>query len=308
MKTITKQLIFILFILFLGQSCATNKGCIKQKRCNTNCTETNVCKAKKCKTKKCKSKKGKSAKHQSQKVKAKNEYDKTIQSNPDLSVIAAHSLEIAELRSQIQYLEERLNNAAIPQNQERDEFKYSKKIVLDNGTTLIGNITHQDNYWLQIETKIGVLSVDVNSITQIVDATPSVMDVEIDNNLLEIPADDYIQKQQDQLAAEVVLSSELFETRDGAYNTMISGEVQNKGMKRADFSKITFTVYKNENYNTTTKDYTVFIEGSTVAFEHGAVSNSSLYPNETGSFSVMIPSDFGPFISYSYRIDWETYE
>ena len=68
------------------------------------------------------------------------------------------------------------------------------------------------------------------------------------------------------------------------------------------------TKVKNQNYNTTTKDYTVFVDGSTVAFEHGAVSTSSLYPNETGSFAVMIPSDFGPFISYSYRIDWEAYE
>ena len=313
MKTITKQLVFVLLIVFLGQNCAANKGNIKQKRCHTSCTESKnceskKCKSKKCKSKKCKSKKCKSEQYQSQKVRANNEYGKIIESNPDLSVLAAHSLEISELRSQIQYLEERLNNAELPQGQERTDFKYSKKVILDNGTTLIGNITHQDNYWLQIETKIGVLSVDVNSIVQIIDATPSVMDVTLDNTLLEIPSDEYIHKQQDQLAAEIVLSSELFETRDGAYNTMISGEVENKGMKRADFVKITFTVYKNENYNTATKDYTVFIEGSTVAFEHGAVSNSSLYPNETGSFSVMIPSDFGPFISYSYRIDWEAYE
>ena len=308
MKTITKQLIFILLIVFLGQSCAANQGCTKQKRCKTNCTEKNGCKAKKCKTKKCKTKKCKSKKCKSQKIKANNDYGTTIHANPDLSVTAAHSLEIAELRSQIQYLEERLNNVSIPHNQERDEFKYSKKVILDNGTTLMGNITHQDNYWLQIETKIGVLSVDVNSIVKIVDATPSVMDVDLDGNLLEIPADEYVKEQQDDLAAEVLLSSEIFETRDEAYNTMISGEVQNRGMKRADFVKITFTVYKNQNYNTTTKDYTVFVDGSTVAFEHGAVSNSSLYPNETGSFAVMIPSDFGPFISYSYRIDWEAYE
>ena len=32
------------------------------------------------------------------------------------------------------------------------------------------------------------------------------------------------------------------------------------------------------------------VEGSTVAFEHGSVSSSSLYPNETANFSVMIPS------------------
>ena len=314
MKTITKQLVFVLLILFLGQNCAANKGCTKQKRCDTNCTAADKCKSKKCKSKKCKSKKCKSKRYkskqyQSQKIKANNSIRQTIQPNPDLSVVAAHSLEIAELRSQIQYLEEKLNNAGeAPQGQNHNEFKYSKKVILNNGTTLIGNITHQDNSWVQIDTKIGVLSIDVNSIVRIVDAIPSAIDIDIDNSLLEIPVDDYTQEQKNELSAVVILSSDLFETRDEAYNTMISGEVQNTGMKRADFAKITFTVYKNENYNTTTKDYTVFIDGTTVAFEHGAISNSSLYPSETGSFSVVIPSDFGPFISYSYRIDWETYE
>ena len=146
MKTITKQLIFVLLILFFGQNCAANKGCTKQERCNTSCTDTDQCKSKKCKSKKCKSKQ-----YQSQKIKANNNTGQMIQSNPDLSIVAAHSLEIAELRSQIQYLEERLNNAEIPQGQAHDNFKYTKKIVLDNGTTLIGNITHQDNYWVQIE-------------------------------------------------------------------------------------------------------------------------------------------------------------
>ena len=172
----------------------------------------------------------------------------------------------------------------------------------------MGNIIAKDEYWVQIETKIGVLSIASNSIVRIIDAMPATQDLELNDALLEIPVDNYVDKQEDSSDARVVLSSELFETRDNAYNTMISGEVQNQGMKRADFVKITFTVYKNQNYNTTTKDYTVFVEGSTVAFEHGSVSSSSLYPNETANFSVMIPSDFGPFISYSYRIDWELYE
>ena len=117
LKTITKQLIFILLIVFLGQSCAANQGCTKQKRCKTNCTEKNGCKAKKCKTKKCKTKKCKSKKCKSQKIKANNDYGTTIHANPDLSVTAAHSLEIAELRSQIQYLEELflILNLLIPQ-------------------------------------------------------------------------------------------------------------------------------------------------------------------------------------------------
>ena len=304
LKTIIKQLIFVLLVLFIGQNCAANKGCATSKRCGQSCTTESQCKSKRCKARE----------YRSQKIIAKNNQHprifKKANSNPDLSLVAAHSLEIAELRSQIQYLEERLNAYEGPQkNHNYSQGAYSKKIVLNNGTTLLGNIIYQDDYWIQVETTIGTLSLDVNSVVRIIDATASVIDVGLDNTLLEIPVEDYVQEQQNDInIAEVVLLGELFETRDEAYNTMISGEVQNTGMKRADFVKITFTIYKNQNYNTTTKDYTVFVEGSTVAFEHGAVSHSSLYPNETGTFSVLIPSDFGPFISYSYRIDWETYE
>ena len=308
MKTITKQLIFVLLVLFMGQNCAASKGCVKHNKCKQTCTTEDRSKCKKCKFKKCKSQRCKSKQYKSQKIHATTNKKTTFKNNADLSAVAANSLEIAQLRSQIQYLEEKINDLGTPQTAQNNPTIFSKKIVLDNGTTLIGNIIYRDNYWIQIETTIGTLSVDVNSIVRIVDLVPSTADVEFSDTLLELENNNYAQDQKEDMNAEVVLSGEIFETRDDAYNTMISGEVQNKGTKRADFAKITFTVYKNQNYNTTTKDYTVFIEGSTVAFEHGAVSSSSLYPNETGFFSVLIPSDFGPFISYSHRIDWETYE
>ena len=43
-------------------------------------------------------------------------------------------------------------------------------------------------------------------------------------------------------------------------------------------------------------------------FANDIASNSSLKPNEIGSFRLVIPSDFGSFISYSYSIDWEQYD
>ena len=84
--------------------------------------------------------------------------------------------------------------------------------------------------------------------------------------------------------------------------------MKNIGQKRADFIKITFTIYKDQKHNSLTKEYTAFITGSAVSFESNIVSNSSLNSNEAGVFSIVIPSSFGPFLSYSYRLDWEQYE
>ena len=86
------------------------------------------------------------------------------------------------------------------------------------------------------------------------------------------------------------------------------GQVKNIGGKQADFIKINFTIYKDRNSTDKPKEYTVFIEGSTQMFANDIASNSSLKPNEIGSFKLVIPSDFGSFISYSYNIDWEQYD
>ena len=91
-------------------------------------------------------------------------------------------------------------------------------------------------------------------------------------------------------------------------NTILSGQVQNIGKKRADFAKITFTIYKDQTQQASKKDYTTFVAGSMVTFNQNTTSNSSLYPSEVGLFSVVIPKDFGAFVSYSYYIDWEEYE
>ena len=96
--------------------------------------------------------------------------------------------------------------------------------------------------------------------------------------------------------------------KDSSNNTILSGQVQNVGEKRADFSKITFTIYKDQTQQSSKKEYTAFVLGSMVTFNANSNSNSSLYPSEVGTFSVTIPNDFGPFMSYSYYIDWEEYE
>ena len=109
-------------------------------------------------------------------------------------------------------------------------------------------------------------------------------------------------------SAEVVLFGDFLENQDEKKNTILSGQVKNIGTKQADFIKINFTIYKDKSSMKKPKEYTVFISGSSQKFDNNVVSDASLMPNEIGSFRLIIPNDFGPFISYSYSIDWEQYD
>mgnify|MGYP001340064737 FL=1 len=175
---------------------------------------------------------------------------------------------------------------------------------------LYGNITFQDDDIVQLETLIGALAIEKNTIIRVVDQAISVLDEE--DKMIELNAqnaiDDSMESSNNQFSAEVVLLGDFKEEKDDNQNTLLSGQVKNIGSKRADFSKITFTIYRNQSYDSMPVEYTAFINGSSVVFDNNAMSTSSLYSDEVGNFTLVIPSDFGPFVSYTYRIDWEEYE
>ena len=43
-------------------------------------------------------------------------------------------------------------------------------------------------------------------------------------------------------------------------------------------------------------------------FGGGITANSSVLPGAAASFELIIPASFGPFIGYSYDIDWDEYK
>ena len=189
---------------------------------------------------------------------------------------------------------------------------YEKKIILNNGTVLFGTIVFQDDYMIQAETLIGTLSLDKQSIIRVVDRSVmpviSSEDEMIKLNLTSDNNSSIDDNKSYNQSAKVILLGDFLETKDENNNIILSGQVQNIGSKRADFSKITFTIFKDQMQGSSNKEYTAFVSGSSVSFDINATSNSSLYPDEIGVFSVLIPSDFGPFLSYEYYIDWEEYE
>tara|TARA_B100001769_G_C22067943_1_gene574659 strand:- start:563 stop:1411 length:849 start_codon:yes stop_codon:yes gene_type:complete len=219
--------------------------------------------------------------------------------------------ETNSLIARVKYLEELLNSyQAQSMALENPTLFFNKKILLTNGSMLYGNITYQDDLIVQLETLIGTLAIEKNTIMRVVDQSATLIDK--DDSIIELNAQNEIDEQVDgmtnQHSAEVILLGDFQETKDENQNTVLSGQVKNIGSKRADFAKITFTIYRNQSYDSMPVDYTSFINGSSVSFEANAMSTSSLYNDEIGDFSLIIPSDFGPFVSYTYRIDWEEYE
>ena len=219
--------------------------------------------------------------------------------------------EMNSLTARVKYLEELLNSyQAQSMALENPTLFFNKKILLTNGSMLYGNITYQDDLIVQLETLIGTLAVEKNTIMRVVDQSATLIDQ--DDSLIELNVQNEIEQQVDDIknqhSAEVILLGDFQETKDENQNTILSGQVKNIGFRRADFAKITFTIYRNQSYDSMPVEYTSFINGSSVSFEENAMSTSSLYNDEVGDFSLIIPSDFGPFVSYTYRIDWEEYE
>jgi len=218
---------------------------------------------------------------------------------------------INNLSARIQYLEELLNSyQAQSLALENPMSFFNKKVLLTNGSMLYGNITYQDDTIIQLETLIGALAIEKNTIIRVVDQAVSVLDK--DDQFIELNTENNIEENidnmQNQHSAEVVLLGDFKEEKDENQNTILSGQVKNIGLKRADFAKITFTIYRHQSYDSMPVEYTAFINGSSVSFDSNAISTSSLFKEEVGDFSLVIPSDFGSFVSYTYRIDWEEYE
>ena len=269
----------ILLLAFLVQNCAANKKIIKSKP----------------------------------QPSALVQQSRSTMNNKDLSLLDMHTAEIKMLNKRIKELE----NMVISFQDSTVLFAeplamYEKKIILNNGTVLFGTIVFQDDYMIQAETLIGTLSLDKQSIIRVVDRSVmpviSSEDEMIELNLTSDNNSSIDDNKSYNQSAKVILLGDFLETKDENNNIILSGQVQNIGSKRADFSKITFTIFKDQMQGSSNKEYTAFVSGSSVSFDINATSNSSLYPDEIGVFSVLIPSDFGPFLSYEYYIDWEEYE
>jgi len=225
-------------------------------------------------------------------------------------LIQNNSTDIEELVAKINYLQETIYSYQTGEALWKEPLSmYQKKIILNNGTTFYGNIAYQDQEAIHIETLIGTLALERNSIIRVIDHNVSL--VNYDSNLENFNLTKHTDTDDPNaysLAAKVVLLGDFIEKKDENDNVLLTGQVKNIGSKRADFTSITFTIYSENIKEKDNEEVTAFVSGSSINFSNGITSNSSLNNNEVGLFSVLIPKHLIPFSSYTYDIDWEQYD
>ena len=222
-------------------------------------------------------------------------------------------MDIKKMKAELDYQHENLSKLEAQTQVWANPFAiYNKEVVLNNGSSIFGKIVYQDQDVMKIETLIGQLIIDRNTIIRVVNQVSAYGNFDNESsdsqsgNSLDPSGVNLIQKRVANMSAHLVLVGDITEEKDGSGNTVLSGEVKNVGNKRADFSKIIFTF--RTNWQGDSKALTAFINGVTNTFETGISSDNSILPHAVGNFQMVIPKSFGSFIGYSYDIDWSQYD
>ena len=147
----------------------------------------------------------------------------------------------------------------------------------------------------------------MENITHIADSTMSDDDIR-KKNIVEIQEySSQIPITSKKLLANAILLGDVSEEIDFRGNRIFRGDIKNTGEARADFVKINFVF--RMNWQGKTQSLTAFAKGSKQVLPDSQIeSDSSVEPGAIGSFELVIPSNFGTFIGYSYSIDWEQYD
>ena len=219
-------------------------------------------------------------------------------------------MDIKKMKAELDYHHENLSELEAQTQVWANPFAiYNKEVVLNNGSSIFGKIVYQDQDVMKIETLIGQLIIDRNTIIRVVNQVGAYGNFDTESKVPGVPDPsgvNLIQKRVTNMSAHLVLVGDITEEKDGSGNTVLSGEVKNVGNKRADFSKIIFTF--RTNWQGDSKVLTAFINGVTNTFETGISSDNSILPHAVGNFQMVIPKSFGSFIGYSYDIDWSQYD
>ena len=245
-----------------------------------------------------------------------NPIEKELDNSSDLDnnlveIIDQLHWEINQLKSDIEFqndITERLKN----EEAMRNPFGiYNKEIVLENGSSVLGKIIYQDTDVMKVETLIGKLIIDRNTIVRVVNwdglgrNTNSNSSSEQASYNQDNSGQYLIQQRIESQSAKLILLGDIIEEKNQSGNTILKGQIKNIGAQRADFAKVIFTF--RINWQGDTESRTTFVKGSPYTFNDTDISSdNSLSPEDVGDFELVIPKDL-EFIGYSYEINFTEY-
>lgn len=241
----------------------------------------------------------------------------------DEYVLSEISFELKKLTAEMDHLGSRIRDLQAKSEMWTNPLSiYSKEIILENGSTVFGKVMYQDEDILKVQTLVGNLVIDRSQVVRIVEnvlaeeqpeyvpeqiretySPPPMPKLAEPRYVAEAPSERMPSAKR---AANIVLMGNVAEKKDRSGNLTFVGQLKNIGGRRADFVKVNFVFRKN--WSGETKTLTSFARGAYQTFDSGITTDSSLLPGATGTFELVVPSDFGSFIGYSYTIDWEEYE
>ena len=149
---------------------------------------------------------------------------------------------------------------------------YNKEIILTNGSTVYGKIKYQDQDVLHVETLIGDLTIQRNTIKRIIENITQAPDSSDTinslrkNQILEIKKDEQntIFKPTTKLLANAIMLGDITEDVDFRGNRTLRGDIKNIGEARADFVKVNFVF--RMNWQGSTKSLTAFVQARNTYF------------------------------------------
>ena len=135
------------------------------------------------------------------------------------------------------------------------------EIDMKNGTLIQGTILQENSDQLIVETHIGQLKIDKAYVKNITEIEP--------------------------LQPDIVMNEDnLIEERTSKNSVSFSGTLINKGGRRGDFIRVIYHLWENDT-DIILSD-TTFISGNSVIYSNGVISDASLDPGDSGTFSLEI--------------------
>ena len=170
--------------------------------------------------------------------------------------------QIIDLKSRVIEYESRINRVALDPNllQMIKSPTLSHEIELINGSMVQGSILQEDVDRIILKTQIGQIRIEKNDVISIKEIAPN------------SPSLSFIGEPE----------QKIFENK-----RVFAGEIQNDGMRRADFTRVIFYLW-DEDTNLISSD-SAFIEGTNIQYKSGIITDCTIESGASAKYEVSVP-------------------